>query len=675
MRNLLVYLGEVVYETTGAEFWGYPLNIGFLKSYAVKELGDRVDIRLFVRTDELCNDIKTNPPDILALSNYLWNTSLSEKVFRYSKNVNRDIITVAGGPNYPTLKETKEAYWQERHGFLDFFIFGEGELTFCELLRYYLENPGRGKASIKISGLDYWDPKTNTVSLGSVRERIKNLDATLPSPILSGTLDEFIHMKPMIQGVRGCPYACRYCHMGLSYFNKINPFSYERVVSEAEYVRKKNTSHYHIGITDDNFGILERDALLVEYFIKSYQDTGWPIQVMISTAKRMNKHFIDVAPKASHLIRLHLHFQSVNDNTLKFIKTIKPTKEELRMFRDNFGERSNYASNTALIIPMPYETYETYFEGLRRIIEDCEFEQCNVFTLVVFWGNVFEDKSVRDEFNMKIKYRFGPDAFGEFRNFSSYEVEEVCVGTGTFSEEEYYKARLFYCFCSIFYFKKNFYYMRRYIKGVGLSVFDWISYLFEHFHTAGKAVKAFFNEVDNMTRDELFDTREEMQTFWDNPENRRKCMRGEFGFNIIHMALSNLRLVYNEIVDYAAEVTKKYFTAKNVQFNKEIDELSRLTKYQRLSGLEERDVNKDIIDSFSYDFVKWEEEKFSKPLSSYFRHKNVKIAVAFSDKQKEDLANLVKAYQKDHAVSTSKFYYKTNPSQYNRKITYSTKSV
>ncbi len=45
--------------------------------------------------------IKKEPPDVLALSNYSWNSLLSERVAEIAKQINPKVITVQGGPNFP----------------------------------------------------------------------------------------------------------------------------------------------------------------------------------------------------------------------------------------------------------------------------------------------------------------------------------------------------------------------------------------------------------------------------------------------------------------------------------------------------------------------------------------------------------------------------------------------
>ena len=55
-----------------------PLNIGFIKAYAVKEHGASVDIALFKHPEKLLARIDKERPEIIGFSNYGWNENLEE---------------------------------------------------------------------------------------------------------------------------------------------------------------------------------------------------------------------------------------------------------------------------------------------------------------------------------------------------------------------------------------------------------------------------------------------------------------------------------------------------------------------------------------------------------------------------------------------------------------------
>ena len=76
-----IYLGDLTYDTVTISAESIPLNIGFVAAYCKKQFGKNVELTLFKYIDELENAIKENPPDILALSNYVWNRNLSYEIF------------------------------------------------------------------------------------------------------------------------------------------------------------------------------------------------------------------------------------------------------------------------------------------------------------------------------------------------------------------------------------------------------------------------------------------------------------------------------------------------------------------------------------------------------------------------------------------------------------------
>ena len=62
------------------------INIGFIGSYLKKNFGSKIDINLFKYPNDVITEIYKNPPDIISLSNYSWNSNLSEHVASIAKN-------------------------------------------------------------------------------------------------------------------------------------------------------------------------------------------------------------------------------------------------------------------------------------------------------------------------------------------------------------------------------------------------------------------------------------------------------------------------------------------------------------------------------------------------------------------------------------------------------------
>ena len=77
------------------------INIGFIASYLKSKLKDKISIELFKYPNDLLSHIKKQPPDILGLSNYSWNSNLSENFAKIAKKFNPNCVVLQGGTNFP----------------------------------------------------------------------------------------------------------------------------------------------------------------------------------------------------------------------------------------------------------------------------------------------------------------------------------------------------------------------------------------------------------------------------------------------------------------------------------------------------------------------------------------------------------------------------------------------
>ena len=148
MKPLKVYLCDLTHETVILVSDTIPINLGYIGSYAKKTHGDLVDISLFKYPKILIETIKKNPPDILALSNYSWNSELSEHVAKIAKSINPNVITVQGGPNFPHDSEQQLKFIIKRPN-TDIYIELEAEVSFSNLFGRVLKYRDKFRARQK----------------------------------------------------------------------------------------------------------------------------------------------------------------------------------------------------------------------------------------------------------------------------------------------------------------------------------------------------------------------------------------------------------------------------------------------------------------------------------------------------------------------------------------------
>ena len=138
-KKLRIFLGDITHDTIFLVSDTIPINIGFIASYIKKTYGNKVDITLFKYPEDIINEIKSNPPDVIGLSNYSWNSNLSEFIASLAKKQNPNVVTLQGGTNFPHDEETQKTFLLERPA-TDVFTILEGEKSCTNIIGRILES-------------------------------------------------------------------------------------------------------------------------------------------------------------------------------------------------------------------------------------------------------------------------------------------------------------------------------------------------------------------------------------------------------------------------------------------------------------------------------------------------------------------------------------------------------
>ena len=268
MNNLKIFLGDMTYDTITLSTETFPLNIGFIASYCQKKFGKNVDITLFKYIKELEEAIHTSPPDILAMSNYVWCQNISLELFKIFKEENPNGLTISGGPNFPLDIESQQKYLH-KHNIIDIYVPVEGEIGFSNAIEQCINLEKTQLRNILLKPIEGCIVRdhNNEIKYKESVQRISNLDE-IPSPYLSGLMDKFFdgRLSPMLQTNRGCPYMCSYCVDGTNLVRKVNKFGNQRTQEELEYIGKNIPKNIHnMYISDLNFGMIPDDILTCQY--------------------------------------------------------------------------------------------------------------------------------------------------------------------------------------------------------------------------------------------------------------------------------------------------------------------------------------------------------------------------------------------------------------------------
>ena len=107
-----------------------------------------IELKLSTKPEEVFDLIDEWKPDVIGLSNYIWNSELSNSICEYAKMININTLCVLGGPEFPagtgarTIVDnahdqtyTKTLEFLKQRPSVDYFTYSDGEVAFLEAVK------------------------------------------------------------------------------------------------------------------------------------------------------------------------------------------------------------------------------------------------------------------------------------------------------------------------------------------------------------------------------------------------------------------------------------------------------------------------------------------------------------------------------------------------------------
>ena len=668
-KKLRIFLGDITHDTIILVSDTIPINIGFIASYIQKLYGEKVEIELFKYPKEIISEIKKNPPDVIALSNYSWNSNLSEFIASLAKKINPNIVTVQGGTNFPHDEETQRNFILERPS-TDIFTILEGEKSCANIIGRVLESDkDRTKIFKKeINGCVFIHPDTResenpSFYRGEILSRIKDLDE-IPSPYLNGMLDKFFdgRLTPFIETNRGCPFKCSFCHTGADYFHKLNKFSEDRVKAEIEYIGKKagvlGITNLHLA--DVNFGMYPQDNLTCEILLESKRKYQWPLALMTTTGKNSKERIMKITEKLGNIFEVTMSMQSMSESVLD---NINRANIKLSHMVGINNELRNKGRSTAaeLIVPLPGETKKSFVQGVNNIINS-NVSRLVIYTLMMLHGTNFKKPAYRKKFGYDTKYRIVPLNFGEYEGHKVFDYEEAGVSTKDLSFDDYLFIRALALLVESLYNGSPFKEFFKYAKFYDIQPADLLKILYDNLLEGPDDVQQVMKDFLFDTKNELWNSREELLNYYNQDENFMKLKSGKVGGNLIYKYKSKSLLRFsNSWISFLKDQILKLVLEKSKEDkSKKIihDEVSEIASFCKLkiNALLDADAKTDSINGeFKFDILHWIEDEDNKKKLRDFRFKNnksVEMFFEFTDDQIRMRKDVFSRWGKDiNAVS------------------------
>ena len=224
-----------------------PVGLASINAFLRKE-GYRSRLANFSRYTwrEITGIIAANPPSILGISQFTHNRFDSLKLARLAKEINPSCFVVLGGPH--ATHRFREVLSQQDS--VDAVVLGEGEETFCELVRCLQQGGGSEPDSVR--GIAY--RRAGSLAVTPPREPLADLDALpFPAACFDDAIGVDIHRQlEYLITSRGCPASCRFCSSPRFWGKTLRFRSPQSIVDEIKFIRDRYGLIY-FSIRDDTF--------------------------------------------------------------------------------------------------------------------------------------------------------------------------------------------------------------------------------------------------------------------------------------------------------------------------------------------------------------------------------------------------------------------------------------
>lgn len=491
MTKKKVYFVQV--NVTYSDYIAYlPYAAGCIAAYAwedkeIKESFELSDI-LYMRLKVEESLEKIKDPAVVAFSCYVWNMEYNLKLAKMVKEKYPDCAVVFGGHNVPD-----NTALLEEHSFIDVLMHAEGEEPFAMLLKQV----NGEKDFSKVYDISY---RKNEKIITTEKKKVYDI-ANYPSPYKAGLFDRMFKEYPTVnfhatlETNRGCPYSCAFCDW--CFTKKIRFFPLERIFADIDWMSEHKISYCYCA--DANFGISDRDIEIANYILKKKTETGYPQVFKPCYAKESDDTVFEIGKILNHSgidKGVTLAYQSLDEKTLENIGRKNLTLEHYSSLTAKYAEEK-IPTYTELILGMPGETYDSFCNGLCRLLENGQHNSMTVYTCQVYCNSPLAQKEYKEKYGIRWERQplHGIHYPANFNGVQEYY--DVVVETADMSKEMWVKANMFsVCLQSMHHLGllRCFALYSRY--ELGISYYDFYNRLLEYvFSDKEKYIYKLFEEI------------------------------------------------------------------------------------------------------------------------------------------------------------------------------------
>ena len=453
LKKTKIGLVQINNSFSGASY--FPYTVGLLQAYIEEhaKFSECYEFLPFIYSripvEEGVNRLLS--ANIVGFSTYVWNFRLSLEIARRLKKQKPEILIVFGGPQVPDEAEV----FLSQFPFIDIVCHGEGEQVFCSIVESY---PSKDWGDIP--SISYFDDNGAFINHPQA-PRIKDLDI-IPSPYLNGLFEALMLENPQNEWLslwetnRGCPFSCTFCDWGSATASKVYRFELERLLAEIDWFADKKVEF--VFCCDANFGILSRDTQIAQYAADIKSKIGYPQALSVQNTKNATDRAYETQKilNTSGLSKgVDLALQSIDKNTLESVKRANISIETYEILQQRFTS-DGVATFTDIILGLPGETYESYVEGVSKLIENGQHNRIQFNNLSILPNAEMGDPKYQQKYGMVTVPSEIINIHG-LRTTSEddvAEVQELVIATQDMPKEDWVKTRAFSWMIALLHFDK-----------------------------------------------------------------------------------------------------------------------------------------------------------------------------------------------------------------------------
>nr|WP_303230940.1 B12-binding domain-containing radical SAM protein [uncultured Blautia sp.] len=305
--------------------------------------------------DEILKEIYRSGAEVVCFSCYIWNISfVRELIFDLKKILPGTAFWVGG----PEVSFDAENFLKEMPQVTGVMV-GEGEETFLELARYYIEKKG---TLADIRGIAF---RENGEIFHNGWREVMDLSRV---PFAYEQTQDFANRIIYYESSRGCPFSCSYCLSSID--KKLRFRNLELVKKELQFFLDKKVPQ--VKFVDRTFNCKHDHAMEIWKYILEHDNGVTNFHFEISADLLREEELELMSRMRPGLIQLEIGVQSTNPDTIRAIhRNMDLKKLEASVARvKSFG---NIHQHLDLIAGLPCEDYESFrrsFEQVYRMKPD-----------------------------------------------------------------------------------------------------------------------------------------------------------------------------------------------------------------------------------------------------------------------------------------------------------------